>query len=186
MAIKHWSATPLPDNVSYQAGAVATDACMTAYHAVVGTGGVQVGETVLIIGIGGLGFNGMQIAKARGARVIVRDNRKEVLEEAKKFGIADDDIVPAEKKLDEWVKEKGLLVDTVVDFAGKEETFEAAQNAGESLPTVSGREFRSLTNLQFVSVAKWCRLGCSPLKSRSTTFLLSESISRSCAVMAAR
>jgi alcohol dehydrogenase, propanol-preferring len=134
MAIKHWSATPLPDNVSYQAGAVATDACMTAYHAVVGTGDVQAGETIVIIGIGGLGFNGMQIAKARGARVIVRDNRKEVLEEAKKFGIADEDIVPTEKKLDEWVKEKGLLVDTIVDFAGKEETFEAAQNAGESLP----------------------------------------------------
>lgn len=134
IAIKHWAATPLPDNVSYQAGAVATDACMTAYHAVVGTGDVQAGDNVLLIGIGGLGFNAMQIAKARGARVIVRDTRQEVLDEAKKFGIAEDDIVPVDKKMDEWVKEKGLILDTVVDFAGKEETFEAAQNAGELDP----------------------------------------------------
>ncbi len=131
IAIKAHAAVKLPDSVSYEQGAVATDACMTAYHAVVGTGNLKKGETVVIMGIGGLGFNGMQIAKAMGARVIVRDIREEVLEEAVKFGISKEDVVPKDQALDEWVQEKGLLVDTVVDFVGKEETFAAAQKAGE-------------------------------------------------------
>ena len=130
IAVKEHAVTKLPDGVSYEVGAVATDACMTAYHAVVGTGKVKKGETVLVLGLGGLGFNGMQIARARGARVIVRDNRKEVLREAVRFGVDEGDVVPSDREVDEWVGEKGLVVDTVVDFVGKEETFEAGQKCG--------------------------------------------------------
>ena len=132
IAIRAHAAAKLPDSLPYEQGAVATDACMTAYHAVVGTGNVKKGETVVILGIGGLGFNGMQIAKAMGARVIVRDNREEVLKEAVKFGIPKEDVVPKDQALEEWVKEKGLVIDTIVDFVGKEETFAAAQQAGKS------------------------------------------------------
>lgn len=151
IAIKAHAAAKLPDGVPYEQGAVATDACMTAYHAVVGTGDVKKGETVVIIGIGGLGFNGMQIAKARGARVIVKDNRQEVLDEAVKFGISKDDIVPKDQAVDEWVKEKGIFVDTVVDFAGKEETFSAAQKTGKCRVAVWWAT-RVLTNMTYSSI----------------------------------
>lgn len=131
VAIKARAAAKLPDNVSAEVGAVATDACLTAYHAVVGTGQVRKEETVVILGIGGLGFNAMQIARSFGAKVIVVDKRQEVLDEAVKFGIPEDDVVPIGKSIVEFVKRKGLVVDTIVDFVGVPDTFGAAQEAGK-------------------------------------------------------
>ena len=127
--VKWWAVAKVPDGVEPHVGAVATDACMTAYHAVVGTGGVKEGETVVVVGLGGLGFNAMQIARTRGARVVVVDEREGVLEEAVRFGVRKEDVVPTGKGLVEFVKEKGLVVDTVVDFVGVPETCDAAQQA---------------------------------------------------------
>ena len=134
ITVKSWSAIKVPEGVSPEVASVATDACLTAYHAVVGTGGIKAGETVIIVGIGGLGFNALQIALARGAKVIVVDKRKEILEEAVRFGIEEDDVVPAGESIVEFVKKKGLVVDTIVDFVGVPETFKASQEAGKYLP----------------------------------------------------
>lgn len=131
IAIKARAAAKLPDGVAPEVGAVATDACMTAYHAVVGTGRVTEGQVVVVIGIGGLGFNALQIVLALGARCIVVDQRKDVLEEAVKFGIREADVVPVEEGLVQFAKRHGLVVDTVIDFVGVQETFDAAQEAGE-------------------------------------------------------
>jgi propanol-preferring alcohol dehydrogenase len=130
IAVKERAVAKLPDGVSPEVGAVATDACMTAYHAVVGTGQLKKDETVVIVGIGGLGFNAMQIAQAIGARVIVTDRRQEVLDEAVKFGIPKEDVVPTAESLVEFVKKNSLLIDTIVDFVGVPETFSASQEAG--------------------------------------------------------
>lgn len=129
IAINKRAAAKLPSGVTAEQGAVATDACLTAYHAVVGTGNVQKGETVVILGTGGLGFNALQIALARGARVIVMDRRQEVLDEAIKFGVAKEDVVPTNTSLQEFVASKQLVVDTVVDFVGVPDTCTAAVNA---------------------------------------------------------
>ncbi|KAK5080515.1 hypothetical protein LTR70_008835 [Exophiala xenobiotica] len=129
VAIKARAAAKLPENVSVEQGAVATDACMTAYHAVVGTGQVRKEETVVILGVGGLGFNAMQIARSSGARVIIVDKRQEVLDEAVKFDIAEEDVVPVGEGIADFVKRKGLVVDTIIDFVGVPETFGAAQEA---------------------------------------------------------
>lgn len=130
VAIKAKAATKLPDGVSVQQGAVATDACMTAYHAVVGTAQVKKDNTVVIIGLGGLGFNAVQIVQAVGARVIISDKREEVVGEAIRFGVPEEDAVPVGEDLVEFVKRKQLVVDTVIDFVGVPETFNAAQEAG--------------------------------------------------------
>jgi propanol-preferring alcohol dehydrogenase len=132
IAVKERSITKLPDGVPPEVGAVATDACMTAYHAIVGTAQLRKDETVVIVGIGGLGFNAMQIAQAIGARVVVTDRRQEVLDEAVKFGIPKEDVVPIAESLVEFVKKNNLLIDTVVDFVGVPETFSASQEAGMS------------------------------------------------------
>ena len=129
VAIRARAAAPLPKGVSPEVGAVATDAVMTAYHAVVGTGSVKKGETVLIIGLGGLGFNALQIALARGARVIGADTRQEVLEEAAKFGIPQEDLVPVGQSITDFVQTQKLVIDTVIDFVGVPDTFKAAQHA---------------------------------------------------------
>ena len=129
VCVKWWAVAGVPSGVKSEVGAVATDACMTAYHAVVGTGKVEEGETVVIIGLGGLGFNAMQIAITRGARVVVVDTREDTLEEAVRFGVKRVDVVPVGKGLFEFVKENKLVVDTVVDFVGVPETCSAAQQA---------------------------------------------------------
>lgn len=129
------AAIKLPPNVSVAAGAVATDACMTAYHAVVGRARVTRGETVLILGLGGLGFNALQIALHLGARAIVSDKRQAVLDEAKRFGVKDEDIVPPDiKDIGEWIRKKKIRVDKAIDFVSMQSTFSAAVDSGKSSP----------------------------------------------------
>lgn len=64
---------PLPDNVSFEAGAVAVDAVLTPYHGLKTVGKLQAGERCAIFGIGGLGHNAVQIAKHLGAWVAAID-----------------------------------------------------------------------------------------------------------------
>ncbi|MGW2859715.1 zinc-binding dehydrogenase [Streptomyces sp. NPDC001205] len=59
----------IPDNVSFAEAAVATDSVATAYHAVRTAGAVRRGRTVGVIGLGGLGLNGVRIAHLLGATV---------------------------------------------------------------------------------------------------------------------
>ncbi|GAA2434125.1 zinc-binding dehydrogenase [Streptomyces mauvecolor] len=59
----------IPDNVTFAEAAVATDSVATAYHAVRTAGSVRRGRTVGVIGLGGLGLNGVRIAKLLGATV---------------------------------------------------------------------------------------------------------------------
>jgi propanol-preferring alcohol dehydrogenase len=146
IAIKAFAAAKLPDNVSFVQGAVATDACLTAYHAVVGTGQVKEGETVIIVGVGGLGFNALQIARSVGARVIVADKRQDVLDEAAKFGVLKEDIIPAGVSMPEFVKNNNLVVDTIIDFVGVPEIFAASQEAGTSATKIHCPQFNSQAN----------------------------------------
>lgn len=128
-------AVKVPKGVTPAQAAVATDAVMTAYHAVVRRGEVKKDETVFLFGLGGLGFNALQVIhKAIGARVIVSDVRQERLDAAEKLGVPKNDIVPAGKSVQEFVIENGLQgkLDTVLDFVGERQTFEDAQNIGES------------------------------------------------------
>jgi D-arabinose 1-dehydrogenase-like Zn-dependent alcohol dehydrogenase len=50
--------------------AVLTDAVATPYHALARIARVQPGETVVVLGIGGIGSNAIQVGKALGARVV--------------------------------------------------------------------------------------------------------------------
>ena len=175
VTIKARAAARLPKGVSVEQGAVATDACMTAYHAVVGTGKVRKGETVVIVGIGGLGFNALQVVLSIGARVIVVDTRKEVLDEAVKFGVPEGDVVPAGESVVEFVKRKGLVIDTILDFVGTPDTFKASQEAGESIfPSY----VHSTNTIKCATEASWYKLGYWQHISVSTTSCPCESISR--------
>jgi len=120
----------VPEGVTPAEAAVATDAVTTAYHAIYRRGEVKSSETVFLFGLGGLGFNALQISRVIGARVIVCDVRQERLDEAAKLGVPQDDIVPVEKSPQEFVAERGLLIDSVLDFVGTHQTFEDAQHIG--------------------------------------------------------
>lgn len=113
--------------------AVATDAVNTAYHAITRRAEVKATETVFLFGLGGLGFNALQIAHNIGARVIVSDIRQERLDEALLLGIPIEDIVPVGKPPQEFVIENGLdgKIDTILDFVGTHQTFEDSQQIGK-------------------------------------------------------
>ncbi|GIZ43148.1 hypothetical protein CKM354_000638700 [Cercospora kikuchii] len=119
----------VPQGVSPLQAAVATDAVATAYHAVHRRAEVNSHETVLLFGLGGLGFNGLQVLKSTGARVIVSEVRQERLDAAVKLGIPERDIVPIGTSVQDFVKQNGLeeKIDTTIDFVGLKQTFEDAQ-----------------------------------------------------------
>ncbi|MFJ1311397.1 alcohol dehydrogenase catalytic domain-containing protein [Agrobacterium sp. P15N1-A] len=104
--VRSTSLRSLPDGVSFEQGAVATDAGQTAYGAVMHSGGLQKGQRVGIIGLGGLGMTAVQLALANGAAEVygaeprrevwdaaIKRGAKEVVEDAKQFGQFDLDLI---------------------------------------------------------------------------------------------
>ena len=100
----------LPDEVSFEMGAMATDAGLTAYHAMVAVGGVQAGTRVGVIGLGGLGYIGARVAALRGAEVYGAEINPAARELADEIGLtAVADSIEAFKDED---------LDLIVDYAG--------------------------------------------------------------------
>lgn len=115
-----------------QHAAVASDALLTAYHAVKNTAGVTKKDVVLIIGLGGLGLNAVQVAQHLGAkRVLVCDKQQSAVDVATSLGVAKEDAFctaePMPKAVHVLLMEKGIVVDTVIDFVGHGETVLEAQ-----------------------------------------------------------
>jgi Zn-dependent alcohol dehydrogenases len=122
-----------PAGIPSSVAAVATDAVKTSYHAIVRRAEVKSNEIVFLFGLGGLGFNALQIVLHIGARVIVSDIRQERLEEAARWGVPRQDLVPAGKSVQDFVRENGLQgrIDSTLDFVGTHQTFQDAQNIGK-------------------------------------------------------
>ena len=131
VAVRERAAVKLPSGLSPVLGAVVTDAVLTAYGATVERANVKKSDTVLLFGLGGLGFNALQIILSIGARVIVADNRQEVLDEAVKFGVKAKNVVPPGTSAAEFVTRNKLVIDKTVDFVGVSDTFRAAIDSGK-------------------------------------------------------
>lgn len=86
---------PLPDSLTFEAGAVLTDAVATCLHALEDVGKLVPGEVVAIFGIGGLATSAIQIAKMHGCRVLAVSRSAAKLELALSLG-ADEAIVGGE------------------------------------------------------------------------------------------
>lgn len=100
----------LPDEVSFELGAMATDAGPTAYHAMMAVGGAKAGMKVGVIGLGGLGYIGARVAVLSGAEVYaaeVSPQAQQLADEIGLKGVADS--ITA-------FKEVGLNL--IVDYAG--------------------------------------------------------------------
>jgi len=109
---------PLPDEVSFVAGAALPLNYLTVHFALVRRGGLQAGETVLVHGAaGGVGTAAVQLAAAVGARVIAVTSSPEKADVARAAGA--DETVAADGFLAR-VKELtgGEGVDVVVDPVG--------------------------------------------------------------------
>jgi alcohol dehydrogenase, propanol-preferring len=100
----------LPDTVTFDQAATATDAGQTAYAAIVAAGKLRPGDRVGVVGLGGLGLTGARIAKLIGAEVHAAEPKRDVWDVAKAQGVAT--IVEDVSEL------TPLNLDTIVDFAG--------------------------------------------------------------------
>ncbi|MDF3312201.1 zinc-binding dehydrogenase [Rhodococcus sp. T2V] len=78
----------LPDEVPFDLGAMATDAGLTAYHAMMAVGGATKGTKVGVIGLGGLGYIGARCAVLAGAEVYGVDISPETQKLADEIGLA--------------------------------------------------------------------------------------------------
>lgn len=80
-------ALPLPDGIAFEHGAILADAVATAYHARATRAGIRGGESVVVIGCGGVGYHAILLARLLGAKTIVAaDASKGALRRARAAG----------------------------------------------------------------------------------------------------
>lgn len=77
---------PMPEDVPLEEGAIIADAISTPFHAVKNRARVQPGDTVVVVGCGGLGMNVLQCAVAFGASVVAVDSNDAKLDMARSLG----------------------------------------------------------------------------------------------------
>lgn len=80
------SFTHQPEGYSHAESATLTTAGLTAWRALVVDGGIKAGDTVLVLGTGGVSIFALQFAKMMGARVIATSSSNEKLERLRELG----------------------------------------------------------------------------------------------------
>jgi NADPH:quinone reductase-like Zn-dependent oxidoreductase len=116
---------PLPETISFEAGAAVPLAMLTSWHALVAQADLRPGQTVLVQAAGsGVGSAAIQIAKLVGAHVITTVGSDEKIEFARSLGA--DAIVNYRtqnfvEEVRRWTNRRG--VDVVIEHIGAE-TFE--------------------------------------------------------------
>ena len=112
--------TKAPAGYAHVEAATLTCAAVTAWRGLVVCGRVKPGDTVLVLGTGGVSLFALQFAKAAGARVIATSSSEEKLEKLKRLGA---DTVINYKAVPDWgqkVKDLtyGRGVDHVMEVGG--------------------------------------------------------------------
>ncbi|NEQ40886.1 MAG: NAD(P)-dependent alcohol dehydrogenase [Okeania sp. SIO3I5] len=109
----------IPPHLSDTEAATLPCAAVTAWHALI-EAGLKPGETVLVMGTGGVSLFALQFAVMAGARVIATSSSDQKLERVKELGASD---VINYKSVPKWEKEvlaltEGVGVDYVVEVGG--------------------------------------------------------------------
>lgn len=122
---------PFSAEVPFWEMAILPDAVATPFHALERRARLRLGETVLIVGIGGLGIHAVQIAAGKGALVIAVDVNDEALELARAHG-AHWTLNPTKEAPGPKIREitSGRGVDLVLEGVGRQAT------VSWSLPTL--------------------------------------------------
>lgn len=112
-------------SVPFEQAAVIPDAVACMYHAIKNQANVGMGDKICILGIGGLGIQGVQIAKNLGAQVFCTSRQDEKLLIAKKYG-ADYTINTKKQDLKDEITRitNGEMCDVVFDNIGIENSIQ--------------------------------------------------------------
>ncbi|KAF8897949.1 hypothetical protein CPB85DRAFT_1229322 [Mucidula mucida] len=76
----------VPEHLSYEEASTLPCAALTAYNALTGPVKIKAGDTVLVLGTGGVSIFGLQLAVASGATVIATSSSDDKLKIATKLG----------------------------------------------------------------------------------------------------
>ncbi|MBX3075606.1 NAD(P)-dependent alcohol dehydrogenase [Candidatus Obscuribacterales bacterium] len=114
------SLVKIPDYLSDEEAATLPCAALTAWNGLIEEGNLKAGETVLVMGSGGVSIFAMQFALMSGAEVIATSSSDEKLKRLKKMGAAH---VINYKSNPDWDKEvvkftRGRGVDHVIEVGG--------------------------------------------------------------------
>ncbi len=134
VAVRQDSVLTIPERMDMGLAAPLACSGATAHRVIVGLGGVDAGDTVVVIGAGGVGLSAVQIARAQQARVLAVDVRESARAAAKEVG-AEAVSAPAEtvSALRTLAGDSGA--DIVGDFVGTAASLELSR----SLLGVGGR-----------------------------------------------
>ncbi|MEQ8695823.1 MAG: NAD(P)-dependent alcohol dehydrogenase, partial [Bauldia litoralis] len=126
---------PIPETLDYEQAATLPCAALTAWHALVVKGGLKAGDTVLLLGTGGVSIFALQFCAMTGARAIVTSKSDAKLQRARALGawatinyVDTPDWAAAARELT-----GGHGVDHVVEVGGAgtlEQSIQAARLAG--------------------------------------------------------
>lgn len=114
----------IPDSISFESGAALTCGSASCYHALFDIGGLTSGEMVLINGMGGVGFSGLQIVNSVGAKCIAVDIVDEKLRIAENqfgaYAVINGRREAVEERVNAITKGKG--VDILLELVGTQAT----------------------------------------------------------------
>jgi len=113
---------PLPEHLSFEEAACLPCAAVTAWNALVEQGGLTAGQTLLVLGTGGVALFALQLARCLEARVIVTSSSDAKLERARELGATGTINYRTTPDWDRRVKELtgGIGVDHVLELGGAE------------------------------------------------------------------
>ncbi|MBL7255962.1 zinc-binding dehydrogenase [Paractinoplanes lichenicola] len=124
----------VPETVDDAVAALATDAGLTSYHAVLKQGRVQAGMKVGVIGLGGLGMIGARIAAGVGAEVYAAEIKGSLFPLAAEQGV-----IACSAAITDFTDRR---LDVIIDFAGMDTTggaFKAIRPGGRVVQVGIGR-----------------------------------------------
>lgn len=113
---------PIPNGVTYEQAAVATDSILTPFHAINKVRSfLDPTAKVLVMGLGGLGLNALQILRQYGCHIVACDVKPDLQEQAKLYGANEfyTDIAKSSHKPETF--------DVCFDFCGFKTTFDICQ-----------------------------------------------------------
>jgi alcohol dehydrogenase, propanol-preferring len=113
----------VPDHVPLEQACILGDAVATSYHAITKRAQVRPGQTVALVGVGGVGLHALQMARLAGGWTIAIDVNEARLELARKLG-ADAAVNARQEPFHEAVKRltDGEGVDVLLEFVANQDT----------------------------------------------------------------
>lgn len=114
-------ALPISRDLPFELAAITMDAVVTSWRALKRRGAVEAGQSVVIVGTGGLGLSAIAVGRYLGARMSAVDPNKERLELARRQGAeVAAPVESAEREVLEW---SSGGVDVAVEMSGSPEGF---------------------------------------------------------------